>query len=88
MAHCHFIFQDCRLFSRPSVYYAIVLNVRPVTNANVIHVASEDRVAPHRGLLADMNVADDLGALIDVGRRVDAGFVFTESSNHFRVIVA
>src|SRR5688500_18521239 len=87
VAHRHLIFQNRGVFASPGMDPASVLNVRPIAHAYVVHVASQHRVAPDRRLLPDMNVADNLRALINVSRRVDSGLVLAESSNHFRGIV-
>ena len=88
VAHGDFILENCWFLARARVHDAIVLDVGTVADANVIHIASQYRVAPDGRLFAYVNVADDLCTFVDVSRRVYAGFVFAESSNHFRVIVA
>ena len=49
-----------------------VLDVRAAADANPVHVAADDRVHPDAALLADLHVADDLRAVVDVGGGMDA----------------
>ena len=65
-----------------AVENAVVLYVRVGADADLVDVAAEDGVHPHRGVLAEDDVADDLGRVVDEAggrdRRADA----FEGSNH------
>src|SRR6266446_400499 len=45
---------------------AVVLNVGIVADANLVDVAAEDCVHPDAGVLAENDVADELGGVVDV----------------------
>ena len=47
-----------------------------------VHVAADDRVHPDAAFLADDDVADDLGAVVDEGRGRDGRARRPERSNH------
>ena len=52
-----------------------VLDVGARADADPVHVAADDDVHPDAALRADLDVADDLGAVVDEGGRMDAGHV-------------
>ena len=45
---------------------AAILNVGVVADANFVHVAAQDGVHPDAGVLAEDDVADELGGLVDI----------------------
>ena len=48
-----------------------VLNVRAIADPDRVDVAANDDVHPDAALLANLDVADDLSALVDIGGRMD-----------------
>ena len=54
------------------VHDRAVLDVRSAADADLVHVAADDDRHPDAALFADLHVADDLGAVVDEGGRVDA----------------
>lgn len=50
-----------------------VLDVRAAADANPVHVAANDDAHPDAALVANLNVANDLRAVVDIGSRMDAG---------------
>ncbi len=55
-----------------AVEHAAILDVRVLSDTNRVHVAADDRVHPHAGAFADLDVADDLRRLVHVARLVYA----------------
>ena len=45
----------------------------PAADADAVHVAADDDAHPDAALFADLDVADDLGAVVDEGGGMDAG---------------
>jgi hypothetical protein len=60
----------------------VVLHVCAVADANVIHVATQHRVTPHRRFFTNVNVTDYLRTHIDIGIGLDLGMNTPERSNH------
>src|SRR5665213_3970841 len=54
------------------VHDAAVLYVRAAADTDPVHVAADHHTHPDAALFADLDVADHLGAVVDVGGRVDA----------------
>ena len=50
---------------RHGVHDGPVLNIRPSSDANRVHVAAQHGAHPHAALLADFHVADHLRAVVD-----------------------
>jgi hypothetical protein len=48
------------------VEYGVVLDVGIVANADLVDVAAKDGVHPDAGVLADNDVADELGGVVDI----------------------
>ena len=63
-----------------------VLDVRAAADANPVHVAADDDRHPDAALLADLDVADDLRAVVDERGRVDARKRVAERPEHQRII--
>ena len=61
---------------------SVVLNAGLVADANVVHVAANRDIRPDAGSLADNDVANNLGAGINVGGVCDAWHDPAKSSNH------
>src|SRR5688500_8763985 len=59
-----------------------VLYIRPVADADVVHIAAEDRAEPDAGLMADLDVADDDGSLGDESRFMNARLFFAIADYH------
>jgi hypothetical protein len=78
----HLVFKYGRVRAVRDVYDGSVLYVRAVAYPDVEHVAAHDRAEPHRRLLADMNVSDDLRAVFDKRGRVNLRVLASERSNH------
>jgi len=51
---------------------AVVLDVGPLPDPNVMNVSTNYRVEPHTAVPADLNVTNNLGPLSDEHRRVDS----------------
>jgi hypothetical protein len=49
-----------------------VLNIRAAANSNAVDIAANDDGHPNAALLAHLDVADDLGAVVDVSGWMDA----------------
>lgn len=58
------VFKDCGIHAGASVYHAIVLHVRAIPDANVVHVAAQNSITPNRRLFTNVNVSDYLRAYI------------------------
>jgi hypothetical protein len=82
MANRNLILKNCRMRSRARVNHAVVLHVRAIADANVVHVATDRRVAPNRRLFAQMYITNHLGALINVSGAVNLRMDRAEWSNH------
>jgi hypothetical protein len=54
------------VFSFHAMEDAVVLNVGVVADADLVNVAAEDRVHPDAGVLAEDDVANELGRVVDV----------------------
>ena len=59
-----------------------VLDVGVGADADGVDVAAEDSIHPHGGLLAQGDVADELGGEIDITTGVDLGYAALETANH------
>ena len=57
------------------VHHRQVLDIGALADADVIDVAANDDVHPDRRFGANLHVADDLGALVDVCARINGGDV-------------
>lgn len=88
MAHSDFVFKHRWMLARARVNDTIILNIAAVPDANVVHVAPQNGIAPNRRLFADVNVTNDLCALVDVRALVNMRMIVAKWSDHFRVIVA
>src|SRR5688572_33385849 len=64
------------------VNHTIVLEVRPVADADVMNVATHGAVAPNRGFFAEVHVAYYLSAWIHVRGWVNLRVNPTKWSNH------
>ena len=65
-----------------AVEHGAVLHVGAGADANRVDVAAQDGVHPHRGALAQDDVAEDLRGGIDVAIGGDLGRMALEASNH------
>lgn len=61
---------------------AVVLNVGVRTDTDLVYVAAQDGVHPDRHVLAENDVADDLGRLVDVASGRDRRAQAFVGSNH------
>src|SRR5215217_2181303 len=50
-----------------------ILDIRATPDVDGIHVAAQHGIAPDRTVLADADIADDLGRLVQVGTRAYCG---------------
>jgi hypothetical protein len=66
----------------PNVNHRIVLDVRAISYANIMNVATNSAVAPDRGFFAEVNVADYLGTGFDIRGWVNLRVNPTKRSNH------
>ena len=82
VADRHFVFEDGGVRPRRDVDDGAVLHVGARADADVEHVAADDGVEPDGRLFADDDIADDLRALLDEGRRVNLRVLSIERSNH------
>src|SRR4051812_10633214 len=80
-----FFFQDGRLLARARMQHAVVLHVRAIADADVEHVAADDRAKPDGCLFAYVNVADDLRAIGDESCLVDLRMNSAERTDHAEV---
>ena len=70
------------------VNYRIVLHVRSIPDANVVHIAAHGAVTPDRSLGSEMHVPDYLGAGFNVRGWVNLRVNPTKWSNHdFNLLV-
>jgi hypothetical protein len=83
-----FVFKHRWILASACVNYTIILNIAAVADANVVHVAPQNGVAPNRRLLTDVDVANYLGALVDIRAFVNMRVIVAKWSDHFRAIVA
>src|SRR6266496_1613026 len=65
VAASDFVFQNRGQFSDARMQHAIVLHVRAIADANVVHVAARNRAEPDGGLFAYVYVANHLRAVGD-----------------------
>src|SRR5207244_5409281 len=54
------------------VHAGAVLHVAAAADPDAVHVAAHDHTHPHTALLADVDVADHLCAVVDVGSGMNA----------------
>lgn len=52
---------------------AVVLDVRPLSDSNIVHVATHNRIEPDTAIFPDFHIADDSSALCDKNRFVKFG---------------
>src|SRR5215813_13930036 len=79
----HFVFKNGRKLTRARMQHAIVLNIGPIADTYVEHVATSDGAEPNRSLLAHMHVANHLGAVGNEGSRMNLRMYISEWSDHF-----
>jgi len=79
---CHFFFENRRVRAGSRVKDRIVLNIRSVANAYVIHIAPNGAVAPDRRFFAEVNIANYLSTGFDVRGWVNLRVNPTKRSNH------
>src|SRR4051794_634357 len=60
----------------------VVLNAGFLTDMDVVHIPANGDVAPYAGAFADLDIADDLSAWIDVGRSGNPGDDAAIGTNH------
>jgi hypothetical protein len=65
---------------------AAVLNVGVVADANFVDVAAEYGVHPDAGVLAENDVADDLGGIVDVTGVGDLGSDAFVRADHMEIV--
>ena len=82
VAYRNFVFENRGILAGARVNYGIVLDVRAIADANVVHVPAQDCVPPHGRLFAEMHVTDNLRTLIDVCRVMDLRMDPAKWSNH------
>src|SRR5205085_3221956 len=82
VADRHLVFENRRVRAVGDVDEGAVLYVGALADAYVEHVAANDRAEPDGGLRADVNVPDDLRALLYEGGRVNLRALAAERSNH------
>src|SRR4051812_32648398 len=80
----YFIANDRRMRVSHHVDHGQVLDIGALADADVINIASNDDVHPDRGLGADLDVADYLGAHVDVGRAFNLWHDALERAQHVR----
>lgn len=88
VTYSDFVFKHRWILARACVNDTIILNIAAVADANVVHVAPQNGIAPDRRLLADVDVTDYLCALVDIRALVNMRMIVAKWSDHFRVIVA
>ena len=62
VSHGHIIADDERVAFMADMEEAPVLDIRPLADTDIIHIAADDRVEPHARIFPDADIADDLGA--------------------------
>ena len=72
MAHGHFVAELHRMRPQHAVNGCAVLDVRPPADPDPVHVAADDDAHPDAALLADLDLADDLRAVVDEGAGMNA----------------
>ena len=88
MAYRHLSLENGWVRPVPRVKDRIVLNIRTVADAYVIHVATNRAVAPDRSFFAEVNIPYDLCTGFDIRGWVNLRVNPTKRSNHdFRQIV-
>lgn len=82
------VFQNSGMAAGASVYYAVILHVRAIADANVVHVSAQDSVTPNRRFFTNVNVTDYLRAHIYIGAGLNLRMNTAERSDHiFSIIV-
>jgi hypothetical protein len=61
---------------------AAVLDVGVVADANFVDVAAQDGIHPDADVLAENNVADELGRVVNVARLLDLGSLSHVGADH------
>ena len=77
-----FIFENSGLLSSARVQHAVVLHVRAITDADVEHVTARDGAKPDGRLIADMHIANYLGAVGNESRAVNLRVSVAKWANH------
>src|SRR5262245_4448551 len=62
MAHRDFVFKNSWAGSVAYMNHGVILNVRAAADSNVMHIAADHCIEPNRGFLANVHIADDVGA--------------------------
>src|SRR5262245_762 len=65
MSNAYVVLENQRVFAFHDVTDGSVLDVCVFTDANVVYIAANDAVEPHARMIANLYIADDLGALSD-----------------------
>jgi hypothetical protein len=82
MAYRYLFFEDRRVRAKAHVNYRIVLHVRSIADANVIHIAPNRAVTPDRSLRSKVHVAYYLGTGINIRGGVNLRVNAAKWSNH------
>src|SRR5712671_5952303 len=77
-----FVFQDGGKFAGARMQHTIVLHVSAIADAYVEHVPARDRAEPDRSLLANVHVADHLGAVSNESCRMNLRMCAAKRTNH------
>lgn len=88
VAHCDFVFENGWILASAGMDHTVILDIRAIADANVVHIAAQDCVAPDGRLLADVDVADYLRALVNVRALRNLRLDTAKWSNHIFAIVA
>ena len=60
---------------------ATILNIAPFTDANVVDIATQDRVIPNAGICSDLGIANDLSSWSYKNTRINLRLYSTVGMN-------
>jgi hypothetical protein len=88
VAHGNFFFENRWMRAVAHVDYRIILNVRPIPDANVMNITANCAVTPDRSLFAKVHVADYLGTGFNICGGVNLRVNTAKWSDHdFNLLV-
>src|SRR5690242_6360093 len=88
VADRHLVTDAGRVRPAHHVNHGAVLDIRAIADANRVDVAADDDVHPDAALLADLDIPDYLGALVDIGGWMDLREDRLERAKHEGIISA
>ena len=78
----HFVPDDQRMGIVRDMQHAEILHIRPVPDADVMHIAPDHGIEPDAAILTQHDIADDDSRVLDEAGIRDSGFDAFECSDH------